>query len=135
MTAEDILRRCLQKPHAYLDFPFGDSPGVVKVGVPPTGRILLQVLGGARRGQVTLRCTPATGEVLRELYPGTVARGWHCPPVQAPFFNTFAAPELPDDLVARLIDEAYSEAKKRLPKNILTQMEETDARQDKIRSQ
>ena len=102
--------------------------------MPPVGRIFLQVLGGARARQVTLRCTPATGEVLRELYPGAVARGWHCPPVQAPYFNTFAACELPGDLVVRLIDEAYSEAKKRLPKKILAQMEESDARQSKTRA-
>ena len=94
MNQMQFLAYCLQKPSAYLDYPFEPMTPVVKVGVPQQskGRIFAQML---------------------------VLRGWHCPAVQKPHFNTVCLDgSVPDDELLRMIDHAYAVAAARLPKSV-----------------
>ena len=40
-------------------------------------------------------------------YPGKVARGYHCPPVQQPYWNTVYLEDFPDEELLNMIDLAY----------------------------
>jgi predicted DNA-binding protein (MmcQ/YjbR family) len=116
---DDLLDYCLAKPGAFLDFPFGVEVAVVKVKAPsqPSGKIFAQVatLGGVP--SATLSCDPATAVLYRQLYPGVVVRGYHCPPVQQPYFNTFPldGPVTDTDII-ELADIAYDAVVAKLPK-------------------
>ncbi len=119
MDADTLLDYCLAKPGAYLDYPFGVDVSVVKVKAPsqPTGRIFAQVatIGGVP--SATLSCDPVTALTYRQLYPDVVVRGYHCPPVQQPYFNTLPlAGGVPDDDILELADLAYQVVVAKLPK-------------------
>ena len=66
---------------------------------------------------VTLRCTPESAEVYRGIYPGAVVRGWHCPPIQQPHFNTVSLDgAVPDEEILRMIDHSYAVVVAKMPK-------------------
>ncbi|MDR0818524.1 MAG: MmcQ/YjbR family DNA-binding protein [Oscillospiraceae bacterium] len=119
MTLQKISDYCLAKPGAYLDYPFGPDFPVIKVKAPSQekGRIFAQpfVLKGLPK--VTLNCDQATGEFYRDLYYGSVVRGWHCPPVQQPYFNTIELDgSVPDEEIIVMIEHSYSVVTAKLPK-------------------
>ena len=119
MTLDEIIGYCLNKPGAYLDWPFGPQYAVVKVRAPGYDRCRIFAQPFELRGQpvVTLNCDAATGLYYRSLYPDAVTRGWHCPPIQQPYFNTVKLDgTVPDDEIARMIDHAYDTVVSRLPK-------------------
>lgn len=104
MEAEDILDYCLAKPGAWLDHPFGPIPDCVKVG----RRLFAQLYPKPKDYKITLNCDRMTADFYRQLYPGTVIPGYHCPPVQRPYFNTiWLNGTVPDGELRRMIDHAY----------------------------
>lgn len=79
---DELIAACLQKPGAYLDYPFTPYFPVVKVKAPsqPKGRIFAQVFLLHGEPKVTLNCTPASAAYYRKPIParsravGTVRR-------------------------------------------------------------
>ena len=121
MTLDEIAAYCLLKPGAYLDFPFTPFLPVVRVKAPSQrkGRIFAQLLLLNGEPKVTLNCTPASALYYRETYPGAVTRGWHCPPVMQPHFNTVAlSGAVPDGELRRMIDHAYETVVAKYPRQI-----------------
>ena len=119
MTHQEIIEYCLQKPGAYLDYPFDPIYPVVKVKAPSAekGRIFAQPFLLRGEPKVTLNCTPETAEFYRSVYPGSVVRGYHCPPVQQPHFNTVTLDgTVPEEELLRMIDHAYEVVAAKLPK-------------------
>ena len=119
MTHGEIIDYCLVKSCAYLDYPFDPMWPVVKVKAPSQekGRIFAQPFMLRGEPKVTLNCTPASAEFYRSVYPGAVARGWHCPPVQQPHFNTVSLDgSVPDDEIFAMIDHAYEVVVGKFPK-------------------
>ena len=119
MNLSEIETYCLTKPGAYLDWPFGPEFAIVKVKAPSMekGRIFAQLFILHGEPNVTLNCDMMTGELYRAIYPGTVTRGWHCPPIQQPYFNTIALDgTIPDDILIKMINHAYSVVIGKLPK-------------------
>lgn len=96
---ERIAQWCLAKPKAYEDRPFGEYPVCYRVN----GRIFAQVY----MDKITLKCTAFQGEMLRQAYPEVVVRGYHCPPVQQPYWNTVDLTRFPLEELPYLIDLAY----------------------------
>lgn len=84
MVNEQIITYCLSKPGTYIDFPFGPEVVVIKV----RKRIFTQLFDLKGKPMATFNCNRITGEYYRSLYPNTVSRGYHCPPVQHPYFST-----------------------------------------------
>jgi len=80
-------------------YPFGDWPICYKV----CGKIFAQIYGD----KVTLKCTAFSGEAFRQAYPGIVVRGYHCPPVQQPYWNTILLARFPKEDLPMMIDHAY----------------------------
>ncbi|HEX9061322.1 MAG TPA: MmcQ/YjbR family DNA-binding protein [Clostridia bacterium] len=115
MTTDEIVNYCLQKDGAYLDFPFGDIPICIKVAK----RLFAQIYPRPEDYKITLNCDRITGELYRNLYPGTVVRGYHCPPRLQPYFNTVHLNNsISDDELKEMIDNSYCVVVGKLPKNI-----------------
>lgn len=126
MTWEEMLNRCLLKPGAFLDFPFGPDVAVVKVksrNGPP--RIFAQFFTLRGEEKATLNCSREMGEVYRGLYPGAVVRGYHCPPVQQPYFNTVSLDgAVPEEELWRMTDHAYETVVGKFPKWVRRELED-----------
>lgn len=121
MEPQDFIAYCLSKSGAYEDYPFGDEVTVIKV----KGKIFAQFFKLKGRNTATFNCDRLTGEFYRKLYPDIVVRGWHCPPVQQPYFNTLPLDNiLADDAVKEMIDHSYSHVVSKLPKYIQKELEE-----------
>lgn len=115
MTHSELLELCLAKKGAYIDYPFGEGCTVVKV----RGRIFAQLFELHGTPRVTLNCEPLTGEFYRKIFPEAVTRGYHCPPVQQPYFNTISLDGgVPDDELCRMLDHSYSYVVSKLAKKI-----------------
>lgn len=121
MTPQEVIGYCLQKTGATLDFPFGPDVTVVKVGQATgrSGRIFAQVFRLKGADTLTLCCTEKMGFVYRGLFPEIVVRGYHCPPVQQPYFNTLPLDgRVPDDTLVEMIDHSYEAVVAKLPKYV-----------------
>lgn len=114
MTTDRLIEYCLAKNGAYVDYPFGNDVTVIKV----RKRIFAQFFMLRERESATLNCDMMTGDFYRRLYPGIVVRGYHCPSVQQPYFNTFAIDDLSDDVIVEMIDHSYSTVVGKLPKYV-----------------
>ena len=113
MTTDEIIKYCLAKNGAYVDFPFGDTPMCIKV----SKRLFAQIYPKPEDRRLTLNCERAAGEFYRDAYPGTVVRGYHCPPAQQPYFNTvYLDKVISDDELKSMIDHSYSAVVGKLPK-------------------
>lgn len=95
----EIRSYCLTKPKAYADNPFGDWPICFKVN----RKIFAQLYPD----KITLKCTAFSGQAFRDAYPGIVVRGYHCPPVQQPYWNTIDLSLFPGEELPMMIDHAY----------------------------
>ena len=105
MNAQDILAYCLAKPSAYANCPFGPDLVCARVGKRIFAEIFLTL------PWVTLKCEPMYGQMLRQQYPGTIRRGYHCPPPQHPYNNTVTLDgTVPDHELYAMIDHSYARA-------------------------
>ena len=115
MTHDEILKYCLEKTGSYTDYPFGPDCLCVKV----KKRIFAQIFVLKDIPVVTLNCDMMTGEFYRRIYPEAVTRGYHCPPVQQPYFNTInLEKDVTDGELLKMIDHSYSYVVSKLPKKI-----------------
>jgi predicted DNA-binding protein (MmcQ/YjbR family) len=127
MTQQKIIDYCLQKSGAYLDYPFGPETTVVKMKSTSLdkGRIFAQAFMFHGEPKVTLNCRPDSAEFYRSVYPGSVTRGYHCPPIQQPHFNTINLDGVvPDDELLLMIDHAYDVVLMKFPKYIQREIRE-----------
>lgn len=99
MDTEAIKAYCLQKPGAVEAYPFGEFPVCYKVG----GKIFAQIYPD----KITVKCTAFSGQAFRQAYPDAVVRGYHCPPVQQPYWNTIWLDRFPGEELPMMIDHAY----------------------------
>ncbi len=112
MTPSDIIALCIKKTGAYLDYPFGADVTIIKV----EKRIFAQVFSLHGIDSVTLNADAMTSQFYRSLYPGIITRGYHCPTVQQPYFNTFPINDVPDELIIEMIEHSYRTVTAKLPK-------------------
>ena len=123
MKLEKIKAYCLGKPGAYEDLPFGEWPICYKVNK----KIFAQVYPD----KITLKCTVFSGQAFRQAYPGMVVRGYHCPPVQQPYWNTIYLDCFPPEELPLMIDHAYetvvSSFSKKVQREILAGATESSA--------
>lgn len=112
METEEIKNYCKGKPYATETFPFGDVPICYKLN----GKIFAQLYPYEYDFKITLKCTADAGQFYREVYPGKVVRGYHCPPVQQPYWNTIYLDDFPDDELLNMIDLAYDTVFSKLSK-------------------
>lgn len=119
MSPGEIIDYCLTKPGAYIDYPFGPDTVVIKV----EKRIFAQVFKLKDEDKLTLNCDAVTGQFYRDLYPGVITRGYHCPSVQQPYFNTIPLDGVvPDDMLIEMVCHSYKTVTGKLPKYIQKQL-------------
>lgn len=113
MDTQDLIKYCLTKNSAYIDHPFGADSTIIKV----EKRIFAQFFELKGKPHCTLNSDAMTSDFYRQQFPGIIIRGYHCPPVQQPYFNTFPIDGLvPDEFIVNMIDFSYETVVKKLPK-------------------
>ena len=105
---------CLSKEGAYLEFPFGECPAVIKIN----RRIFAEIYDRETKPQITLKCDPVLAYLMRQKYPDTVIPGYHVPNRNKPYWNTIL---LENDVVQEkeileMIDHSYREVLKKIKK-------------------
>lgn len=123
MLAEDIKKYCLSKPKAQETYPFGEVPICYKLN----GRIFAQLYPKEGDFKITLKCTADVGDFYRQVYPGKITRGYHCPPVQQPYWNTISLDAFPEDELQYMIDLAYKTVLESFPKKVQREILESSA--------
>lgn len=125
-----IEKYCLRQPGAYESRPFGKYPICYRV----MGKIFAQLNPEKEFFKITLKCEPEKASLYRLLYPGIVVRGYHCPPVQQPYWNTVDLDVFSDmEMLLQMIDEAYASVinkfsrKAKIQLRTLTELEFRDA--------
>ncbi len=115
-----LLEYCMKKNGAYIDYPFGPDCTVVKV----KGKIFAQFFIKNSNSMITLNCERMTGEFYRSIYSNDITRGYHCPPVQQPYFNTInLSGSVPDSELTAMIDHSYSFVVSKLTKKLRAELE------------
>lgn len=114
MLPEEIKAYCLSKHKACETYPFGDVPICYKLN----GKIFAQLYPYEWDYKITLKCTAEAGDFYRNVYPGKVVRGYHCPPVQQPYWNTVHLEDFPDEELLNMIDLAYETVLKSFSKKV-----------------
>lgn len=101
---QSIKEYCLKHPGAYEARPFGEYPICYKV----MGKLFAQFNTEETFYKLTLKCEPEKANLYRQLYKDVIVRGYHCPPIQQPYWNTINLDDFNDtDLLYQMIDEAY----------------------------
>lgn len=104
MTHKELLEYCLLKKGSYIDHPFGYDSDIIKV----KKRIFAQLFCLRGIPMITLNGDALRNDFYRNLYPEFIERGYHCPPVQQPYFNTIdLTSNVPDDILIEMIDYSY----------------------------
>ena len=120
MTHEQILEYCLEKTGAYEDHPFGEGCICVKV----RKRIFAQLFYLNGEPMLTFNGDIPTGEFYRQVYSEDVKRGYHCPPVQQPYFNTVRLMgNVPDEEIINMINGSYRYVVSKLSKKMQRELE------------
>lgn len=123
MTVEEIIAYCLSKKEAYKDYPFGEIPICLRV----RGKIFAQIYPEPQDYKITLKCEPMFADFYRHRFPCTVVRGYFCPPVQQPYWNTvYMNGAVPDSELRLMMDHAYQAAVSRLPKRVQSELKPGD---------
>ena len=115
MTQNDVKEYCLSKPKTYIDYPFGDISLCIRIDGGKHTPIFAQIDFPKGKNKITIRCNPELAVFYRSEYPDKVTRGYYCPPVQQPYWNTVSL-ELPDETIYAMLDEAYRSGISKLPK-------------------
>ena len=127
MTHSQLKTHCLAKPGAYLEYTFGPDVEIIKVKAPSQEKGMIFAMLFNLRGEpkITLKCDMQHGEFYRSIFPGTVTRGYHCPPVQQPYFNTITLNDIvPDDTLVEMIAHAYTVTVSKFPKKYQHELRE-----------
>jgi len=121
MNQTEILSYCLSKKGAYEDHPFGEGSTIVKV----KKRIFAQLFFLNNEPMFTFNGDALTGEFYRTEFPNDVKRGYHCPPVVQPYFNTVRLNgSVPDETILRMADISYSYVVSKLTKKARMELDE-----------
>lgn len=111
MTLQALMEAALAYPAACAENPFGPDSLCIRIG--EHGPIFLNLMPA--NSWASFRCDPQMGMIWRAEFPGTVRRGWHCPPVQQPYNNTVTLDgTVPDDVLNAMLAHSYQRAKKSL---------------------
>lgn len=103
MDVKDLKDYCGSKYKSYIDYPFGEVPICFKLNE----KFFAQIYPYPNDYKITLKCEPMTGDFYRQIYPNIVVRGYHCPPVQQPFWNTIYIDRISKEELFNMIDHAY----------------------------
>lgn len=111
---DKLMEYCLDKPGAYLDMVFGVDYPVIKLKKGDKNRIFAEIFELNGQLKLTFSTDEATAELLRMTYPGSVTRGWHCPPMQAKYKSSATVNDFSVQDLFRFIDLSYERCAEKL---------------------
>ena len=115
MFVEKVINYCLSKNKSYIEYPFGNIPICFKVNK----KIFAEVYPEDNDYKITLKCDPTLAEVYRIKYKNKIVKGYHCPAMQAIYWNTvYLDKNIEDDVIYEMIDHSYEEVVKGFPKKV-----------------
>ena len=114
MNLSELEGYCLSKSGAYKDYPFGAYPICYRL----CGKIFAQLYPPEYGSKITLKCSREEGDFFKAAFPKAVVSGYHCPPVQKPYWVTVYLDEISDEALLHMIDTAYLRVLQGLPKSI-----------------
>lgn len=98
-----IVDAIMSLPGVVLDYPFGETVAVYKLG-DEKGKMFALIEEGSDPVRVSLKCDPTLAELLREKYD-TVLAGYH---LNKRHWNTIiCSGQVPDDELRDLIRHSY----------------------------
>ena len=106
MTHKELEDYLLSFPNTWLDFPFGETTSVYKIGHKETGegKMFALITNDSKPLQVSLKCDPVLAETLREKYE-TVVPGYH---LNKKHWNTIiCSGQLSDEEIKDLANLSY----------------------------
>ena len=109
MDIETLKDYALTKPSTTHDFPFDNETMVVRV----KNKIFVLIPTKASPAQANFKCDPNLAEILRQTYKA-VTPGYH---MNKRHWNTVIFDDsIPDDEILEMVDHAYEQVVKGLPK-------------------
>ncbi len=115
MNIEDIRAYCLSKPQATEDLPFDETTLVFRVKNKIFACVSLD-----NPDYFCMKCDPDYAIELRDRYDG-ITGAWHW---NKKYWNQVTpGDEISDALVRRLIDHAYDEVVKKLPRKVRDELQ------------
>jgi len=118
MKLQKLKEYCINKWKACETYPFGEIPICYKLN----GKVFAQIYPNPEDYKITLKCTADAGQFYRQVYPGAVVRGYHCPPVQQPYWNTVFLDKIPEEEILNMIDQAYDTVLQSFSKKVQKQI-------------
>lgn len=104
MNHKVLEKYILEKPGAWLDYPFGEGVAVYKVGEGKAAKMFALIKEGSDPASVSLKCDPLLAEKLREKYE-TVLPGYH---LNKKYWNTIiCSGQLSDQDIFDLVNLSY----------------------------
>jgi predicted DNA-binding protein (MmcQ/YjbR family) len=106
MNHKEFEKYLLSFPNTWLDFPFGESTSVYKVGNKDDGEAKMFALidNASKPLRISLKCDPILAETLRERYE-TVVPGHH---LNKKYWNTIICTgQMADDDIKDLANLSY----------------------------
>ena len=100
MTADALRRRCLKRPGATEEFPFGEQTSVFKVG----GKMFALSALESRPLRVSVKCEPDLAEGLRATYPA-IQPGYHLN--KRHWVTITLDGSVPDETLLELLEDSY----------------------------
>ncbi|MCR4435630.1 MAG: MmcQ/YjbR family DNA-binding protein [Clostridiales bacterium] len=109
MDIEKLTAYCLSKPCAFIVYPFGPEPAVIKVGSKMFA--LISMKNG--KACISLKCDPFIAQSLRQQYQA-ITPGYH---LNKEHWNTVIVDgSVPNDELIWMIDHSYELVYKSLSK-------------------
>ncbi len=107
MTHKEIEALVISQPGVVLDYPFGETTAVYKIG-STEGKMFALIAEDSKPVRLSLKCDPQLAEILREKYE-TVIPGYH---LNKKHWNTILCTgQVPEDELRDLIRHSYELAK------------------------
>ncbi|CAN5373859.1 MmcQ/YjbR family DNA-binding protein [soil metagenome] len=106
MTHKELHDYLLSFPNTWLDFPFGETSSVYKIGHTETGggKMFAIVADDSKPLRISLKCDPILAERLRDTYE-SVLPGYH---LSKKHWNTILLTgQVPEDEFKSLIQISY----------------------------
>lgn len=88
------------------------------------GKVFAQIYPYPEDYKITLKCTADEGQFYRMVYLGKVVRGYHCPPVQQPYWDTIYLDDFLDEELLNMLDQAYETVFNSFSKKVQKQIKE-----------
>lgn len=109
MTYEQVIQYCKNKKNVEEDYPFGETPLVMKVFDK-----MFVLISEASTASISLKCEEIFAQQLRIQFPA-ITPGYH---LNKKYWNTIELDgSIEDDFLKFLIDHSYDEVLKKMPKS------------------